>query len=82
MQAQRTAAVAMAVFCLNHDVSFPGVLVFTILAYIEFLFDNGISVPTIKNYVSSLKSMFNLHNIPNGAFESPQVSLALLFIWF
>jgi hypothetical protein len=77
-QTQRTAAVAMAVFCLYHDIPFPGVSVFTILAYIEFLFDNGISVPTIKNYVSALKSMFKLHNVSHGPFDSPQVSLALL----
>jgi integrase len=68
----------MAVFCLYHDIPFPGVSVFTILAYIEFLFDNGISVPTIKNYVSALKSLFKLHNVSHGPFDAPQVSLALL----
>jgi integrase len=70
--------VALAIFCLYHDVAFPGVSVFTVLAFIEFLNDNGISVPTIKNYISAVKSMFKLHNVACNAFDSPQISLALM----
>jgi hypothetical protein len=77
-RAQKTAAVALAIFCLYHDVAFPGVSVFTILAFIEFLNDNGISVPTIKNYIFAVKSMFKLHNVSCNAFDSPQISFALM----
>jgi hypothetical protein len=44
---------------------------------VEFLFDNNISVPTIKNYLSSIKSLFKLYNVHIMAFQSPQVSMAL-----
>jgi integrase len=76
-QAQRSAAVTLAMFCLFHDVPFPGVSIFTVLAFIEFLFDNHISVPTIKNYLSSIKSLFKLHNVYIISFQSLQVSMAL-----
>jgi hypothetical protein len=58
-------------------VAFPVISVFTLLSFIEFLMDNNLSVPTVKNYVSSIKSAFKTTNVPISAFESPQLTLAL-----
>jgi hypothetical protein len=70
-QVQMSAVVTLAMFCLFHAVSFPGVSIFTVLAFVKFLYDNQISVPTIKNYLSSIKSLFKLHNLHIVAFQSP-----------
>jgi hypothetical protein len=49
----------LAIFALFYDVSFPSVSVPTILSFIEFLADNGYVAPTIRTYISSIKSKFN-----------------------
>jgi hypothetical protein len=47
------------------------------LSFLEFLIASNLSVPTVRNYVSSIKSFFKLHNVSIQVFESPQLSLAL-----
>jgi integrase len=47
------------------------------LSFIEFLSDSSLSVPTIKNYISAIKSSFKLHNVPIQPFLSPQLTLTL-----
>jgi hypothetical protein len=93
LKAHRQAVISLAMFTLYYDVSFPVISIFTLLSFIEFLLDNKLSVPTVKNYVSSIKSAFKTSNVPITAFESPQLTLALsspspsilysfVFIWF
>jgi hypothetical protein len=68
----------LAIFALFYDVSFPSVSVPTILSFIEFLADNGYAAPTIRTYISSIKSKFNSAGLSVSSFSSPQVSLALI----
>jgi integrase len=62
---------------LYYDVPFPVISIFTLLSFIEFLMDNNLSVPTVKNYISSIKSAFKTSNVSISAFESTQLTLAL-----
>jgi integrase len=64
-------------FCLYYDLPFPSISIHTLLSFIEFLNDNSLSVPTIRNYVSSIKSKFLASSIPVGVFDSPQCTLTL-----
>jgi hypothetical protein len=50
----------------------------TLLSFIEFLGDNHLAPPTIRNYISSVKSNFNSVGLCVSSFNSPQISLALL----
>jgi hypothetical protein len=56
--AHRTAVTALAMFCTYYDVSFPAIGKHTLLSFIKFLINSNLSVPTVKNYVSSIKSFF------------------------
>jgi integrase len=49
-----------------------------LLSFIEFLADNHLAPPTIRNYISSIKSNFNSVGLCVSAFNSPHISLALL----
>jgi integrase len=44
---------------------------------VEFLLDSNLSIPTVKNYVSSVKSSFKSSNVSVQVFESPQLALAM-----
>jgi hypothetical protein len=77
LQGHRHAVMVLALFCLFHDVQFPGISIFTLLSFIEFLLDSNLSIPTVKNYVSSVKSAFKSSNISIEVFNSQQLSLAL-----
>jgi hypothetical protein len=68
---------ALALFCLYYDVSFPAVHVFTLLSFLEFLIYSQLLVPTVRNYVTSIKSCFKLNNVSIHSFDSPQLTLAL-----
>jgi hypothetical protein len=61
--AQHTATMALALFCLYYDVAFPAVHIFTLLSFLEFLIFSKLSVPSVRNYVSSIKSHFKLVNV-------------------
>jgi hypothetical protein len=76
-KAHRTACVALALFTLFYDLAFPNITIFTLLSFIEFLNDNNLTVPTIKNYVSSIKTKFSSCNISVEVFLSPQCTLTL-----
>jgi integrase len=76
-QAHRTACVALALFTLFYDLAFPNISIFTLLSFIEFLNDNNLTVPTIKNYVSSIKTKFSSCNVSVEVFLSPQCTLTL-----
>jgi hypothetical protein len=73
LQAHRHAVITLALFTLYYDVAFPVISVFTLLSFM----DNNLSVPTVNNYISSIKSAFKTTNVPISAFESPQLTLAL-----
>jgi hypothetical protein len=62
-RAQHTATVALAAFCIYYDVSFPLVNIHTLLSFIEFRINSNLAVPTVKNYVSSIKSHFKSNGI-------------------
>jgi hypothetical protein len=47
------------------------------LAFIEFLLNSGLAVPTVKNNVTSVKSCFKSNGISVEVFSSHQLSLAL-----
>jgi hypothetical protein len=75
--AHKNAVSALAIFCLYYDLQFPLITVHVLLTFIEFLLDSSLSVQTIKNYVSTIKSSFKLHNVPIAPFLSPQLTLTL-----
>jgi hypothetical protein len=72
------AAFYLALFCLFYDVHFPVVSIPVLLSFIEFISDNHLSPPTIRNYISSIKSKFKLAGVSVIAFDSSQLSLALV----
>jgi hypothetical protein len=67
----------LALFTLFYDLAFPNISIFTLLSFIEFLYDNALTVPTIKNYISSIKTKFSSSNVSVEVFNSPQCSLTL-----
>jgi uncharacterized membrane protein YesL len=75
--AHRTACIVLALFTLFYDLAFPIISIFTLLSFIEFLHDNSLTVPTIKNYISSIKTKFTSSNILVQVFNSPQCALTL-----
>jgi hypothetical protein len=75
--AHRTAVTALAMFCIYYDVSFPAIGIHTLLSFIEFLINSNLSVPTVKNYVSSIKSFFKANSLPSEVFLSHHLTLAL-----
>jgi hypothetical protein len=80
MQAQRSSAIVLAMFCLFYDLPFPQVDTFTLLAFVEFLVDSDLGRATIKIYISSITSYFSIFNISIHPFQSHQLTLALTSI--
>jgi integrase len=64
-------------FCTYYDVCFPAIGIHTLLSFIEFLINSNLSVPTVKNYVTSIKSFFKANSLPSEVFLSHHLTLAL-----
>jgi hypothetical protein len=76
MQAShRLVCITLALFCLHFHIPFPNVSLPVLLSFLQFLTLNSLSVPTIKNYLSSIKSKFRQLGLPLSVFSSPQLSL-------
>jgi hypothetical protein len=75
--AHRTAVTALAMFCAYYDVSFPAIGIDTLLLFIKFLINSNLSVPTVKNYVTSINSFFKANSLPSEVFLSHYLTLAL-----
>jgi hypothetical protein len=71
----RLACITLALFCLHFHTPFPHVSLPVLLSFLQFLTLNSLSVPTIKNYLSSIKSKFRQVGLPLAIFSSPQLSL-------
>jgi hypothetical protein len=76
-RAHHSATVALALFSIYYDVSFPLISIYTLLSFIEFLLSSNLSVPTVKNYISSIKSHFKANNVCVEVFSSHHLTLAL-----
>jgi hypothetical protein len=61
--------------CLHFHNPFPNVSLLVLLSFLQFLSVTSLSVPTIKNYLSSIKSKFQQVSLPLSNFSSPQLSL-------
>jgi integrase len=57
--------------------AFPNIYIFTVLSFIQFLLDNDLLVPVVKNYVSSIKSKFKACNVSITVFDSSYCTLTL-----
>jgi hypothetical protein len=57
-------------------VSFPLITIHTLLSFIEFLLFSNLSVPTVKNYITSVKSFFKSNSISVEVFASHHLTLA------
>jgi hypothetical protein len=75
--AQRQACLTLAVFCAYFSLPFPSISLPVLLSLLEFLYFNRLSVSTIKNCVSSIRSRFCAFSISLAPFHSPHLSLAL-----
>jgi hypothetical protein len=64
-------------FCDYLSLPFPSFYLPVLLSFLEFLYFNWPSVPTIKNYVSSIRSRFQASSISLAPFHSPHLALAL-----
>jgi hypothetical protein len=62
-RAHLTAVIALASFCIYYDVAFPLIGIHTLLAFIEFLMSSDLAVPTVKNYISSIKTYFKCNGV-------------------
>jgi hypothetical protein len=58
-------------------VAFPLIGIHTLLAFIEFLIASDLAVPTVKNYVSSVKTYFKSNGVNIEVFNSHQLALTL-----
>jgi integrase len=67
----------LASFCIYYDVAFPLIGIHTLLAFIEFLISSDLAVPTVKNYVSSIKTYFKCNGVNIEVFNSHQLALTL-----
>jgi integrase len=74
---QDTAIIAFLMFLIFHELSVVDIHTFTVLAFIEFLAASKLSVSTIKNYISSIKSKLNILGIKATAFYSPRVAIVI-----
>jgi hypothetical protein len=55
---QDAAIKAYIMCCIFFEIEVKSINSFNLLAFIKFLIESQLSVPTIKNYISSLKSRF------------------------
>jgi hypothetical protein len=62
----------LALLCLYFRVSFSPLSLPTSLSFIHFLSLKSLQVPTIKNYISSIKSRF-CASLSCGVFDSPSL---------
>jgi hypothetical protein len=53
------------------------VTVQTVLSFIEFLVASNLAIPTIKNYITSIKSHFKANSVSVEVFGSHHLTLAL-----
>ena len=60
-------------FCVCIKVSIHHFSVITVLAFLEYLVHNDVSLPMLVNYLSALKSMAIVYNLPHTPFVHPQV---------
>ena len=47
----------------------------TILAFLEYLLDNSLSVANICNYLAGLRTMFIIHNLPTHHFRDEKIQI-------
>jgi hypothetical protein len=78
LAAHRLACITLARFCHHHRLPFPSITISILLAFLEFLHSSSLSVPTIKNYISSIKARFQLAGLDVSPFLSPHLSLSSL----
>ena len=46
-----------------------------ILAFLEYLLDNSLSVANICNYLAGLRTMFIIHNLPTHPFRDEKIQM-------
>ena len=46
-----------------------------ILAFLEYLVDNSLSVANICNYLAALRTMFIIHNLPTYPFRDEKIQM-------
>jgi hypothetical protein len=57
---QDATVMAFGMYAIFHKIDIRNVQIFMLLAFIEFLVDSKLAIATIKNYISSLKAIFNM----------------------
>ena len=60
-------------FCISVNVALCDLSPSLILCFLEYLMSNSVSVGMIINYVSALKAMAIVYNIPHQVFEHPRI---------
>jgi hypothetical protein len=78
-RAQRQACLTLAMFCAYFSLPFPSISLPVLLFFLEFLYFNRLSVPTIKNYVFysfPFPGLFCLF----GCFQLSSLVLGTLFL--
>jgi integrase len=68
---------AFLMFSIFYELDVKNIQPFAVLAYIEFLLYSELSVATIKNYLSSLKTRLNNLGINTAAFNSPKITTSI-----
>jgi hypothetical protein len=60
LQAHRHAVMALSLFCLYNDLSFPGISIYTLLYFIEFLLDSNLLSRLLNHPVFQFR--FSIHH--------------------
>ena len=60
-------------FCICVNVPLAHISIALLLSFMEYLVVHEVSVHMLSNYVSALKAMFMLHNLPSVDFDHPQI---------
>ena len=62
-------------FCISSDINPSKISLQEVLAYLEYLFENGVSCNMLSNNISALKANFIMYSLQYELMDQPQVRL-------
>ena len=61
-------------FCHCAKIAIPSVNLHHVMAYLQYLVENGVSVNMVANNISALKASFIIYQLNHSVFENPQIA--------
>ena len=61
-------------FCIRNKIIMPSISIDEIMAYMEYLVENGVNVNMVSNNVSAIKAKFVMYGLPHCLLQHPRIA--------